>query len=111
MPWLFFSPSGRISRRAFLLGWLFWVAVTGFVIARMMANEQHDAAFGAWTVALVAIGMMSVVSTIMITVKRLHDIGFPGALAICMLIPVLSPFLFLALCLWPGYSVENNNGA
>jgi uncharacterized membrane protein YhaH (DUF805 family) len=32
MSWLFFSPSGRISRLPYLLGWLFWAVMNGFAL-------------------------------------------------------------------------------
>ena len=47
----------------------------------------------------------------MLTIKRLHDIGYPGPLAICLFIPVLSPVVFIALCLWPGKPEANEYGS
>jgi uncharacterized membrane protein YhaH (DUF805 family) len=47
-------------------------------------------------------------SIVMLTVKRLHDIGYPGPLAICLFI--LSPVVFITLCLWPGKPGANEYG-
>jgi len=102
MSWLFFSPSGRLSRRPYFLGWLFWAAIGGFVLTRMLAHQENDLALALWTLALVVTGLVSTASVVMLTIKRLHDIGYPGHLAICLFIPVLSPVIFIALCLWPG---------
>lgn len=110
MQWLFFSPSGRLSRLPYFLGWLFWVAVSGFVLARMYANEENDIALALWTLVLVVTSLVAAASIVMLSVKRLHDIGYPGALAICMFIPVLSPVIFITLCLWPGKPGANEYG-
>ena len=110
MQWLFFSPSGRIGRLPYLLAWLFWLAVSGFTLARLFASEGSDAAMAFWTLALIGGGAVSMISTFMLTIKRLHDIGYPGQLAICLFIPVVSPVIFIGLCLWPGMAGTNEYG-
>ncbi|CAN7233358.1 DUF805 domain-containing protein [Pararhizobium sp. LjRoot238] len=110
MQWLFFSPSGRLSRLPYFLGWLFWVAISGFVLTRMFANEGNDIALALWTLILVVTGLVSTASVVMLTIKRLHDVGYPGPLAICLFIPVLSPVVFITLCLWPGKPGANEYG-
>jgi uncharacterized membrane protein YhaH (DUF805 family) len=110
MQWLLFSPSGRLSRLPYFLGWLFWVAITGFVLTRIFANEEAEAALALWGLVMVVTGLASTVSLVMLTIKRLHDIGYPGPLAICLFIPVLSPIVFIALCLWPGKPGANEYG-
>ncbi|MEK1930026.1 MAG: DUF805 domain-containing protein [Pararhizobium sp.] len=110
MQWLFFSPSGRLSRLPYFLGWLFWVAISGFVLVRMFANEGNEIALALWTLILVVSGLVSTASIVMLTIKRLHDIGYPGPLAICLFIPVLSPVVFITLCLWPGKPGANEYG-
>lgn len=110
MSWLFFSPSGRLGRLPYFLGWLFWVAVSGFALTRMFANEGNDIALALWTLILVVSGLVSTASIVLLTIKRLHDIGYPGPLAICLFIPVLSPVVFIALCLWPGTEGNNEYG-
>ena len=75
---------------------------------------KHDgpdnAAMALWTMALIVSGFVSTVSIVMLAIKRLHDIGYPGPLALCLFIPVLSPLVFLALCLWPGMQGANEFG-
>lgn len=110
MKWLFFSPSGRLGRLPYFLGWLFWVATSGFVLTRMFANEDDSGALAFWTFILIAGGLVSTVSIIMMTIKRLHDMGYPGALALCLFIPVISPVIFIALCLWPSNAGANEYG-
>ena len=110
LSWLFFSPSGRVSRLPYCLGWLFWAAASGFVLSRVLAHQGDDIALALWTLILVVTALVSTASIALMTIKRLHDTGYPGHLAICLFIPVLSPVLFLALCLWPGTEGENEYG-
>ncbi|WP_209601979.1 DUF805 domain-containing protein [Sinorhizobium kostiense] len=110
MTWLFFSPSGRIGRLPFFLSWLFWLFAGGFLLAQVLKNEGQDAPLALWTLALIASGFVSAVSLVMLAIKRLHDIGYPGPLALCLFIPVLSPIVFIALCLWPGNKGANEFG-
>lgn len=110
MSWLFFSPSGRVSRLPYFLGWLFWAAISGLVLTRVFAHQGSDIAQALWTLILVITALVSTASIALMTIKRLHDIGYPGHLAICLFIPVLSPVLFLALCLWPGTEGSNDYG-
>jgi uncharacterized membrane protein YhaH (DUF805 family) len=110
MTWLFFSPSGRIGRLPFLLSWLFWFAVGSIFLMQVIKNEGEDAVLALWTLALIGSGVLSTVSIAMLAIKRLHDIGYPGPLALCLFIPVLSPIVFIALCLWPGAAGANEYG-
>ncbi len=109
--WLFFSPSGRIGRQLYLMAWLYWLCLTGFVISRMFANQDADVALALWTLALIVCALASTASIFLLTVKRLHDIGYPGAAALCLFIPVISPVMFLALCIWPGTAGKNEFGS
>lgn len=110
MTWLFFSPSGRIGRFPFFLSWLFWTVIGGIFLMQVMKYEEQDSALALWTMALIVSGFVSTVSIIMLAIKRLHDIGYPGPLALCLFIPVLSPIVFLALCFWPGTQGANEFG-
>jgi uncharacterized membrane protein YhaH (DUF805 family) len=110
MTWLFFSPSGRIGRLPFFLSWLFWVFIGGVLLMQLLKYEEQDAASALWTMALIVSGFVSTVSIVMLAIKRLHDIGYAGPLALCLFIPVLSPIAFLALCLWPGTQGANEFG-
>jgi uncharacterized membrane protein YhaH (DUF805 family) len=111
MAWLFFSPSGRVGRFPFFLSWLFWVLIAGFMVARMVANEGNETVLAFWTLSLVVSSVISLPSIAMLAIKRLHDIGYPGPLSLCLFIPVLSPVVFIALCLWPGTPGPNEFGA
>ncbi len=111
MGWLLFSPSGRIGRRLYLMAWLFWLCIMGLFIGRMFASRGDDIAVASWTLGMIACGLVSTVSTFLLTVKRLHDIGYPGTFALCLFIPVVSPVMFVALCIWPGMAEQNKFGS
>ncbi|MDQ0318746.1 uncharacterized membrane protein YhaH (DUF805 family) [Pararhizobium capsulatum DSM 1112] len=111
MQWLFFSPSGRISRQPYILGWLFWLVILSFAMARILANENNQGALMIWLVLSVIVGVAATASTFLITIKRLHDIGQSGMLALFIFLPVVSPLMFLALCFWPGQAEANEYGA
>jgi uncharacterized membrane protein YhaH (DUF805 family) len=111
MQWLFFSPSGRISRQPYILGWLFWVVIMSFALVRVLANENEQGALMLWTILTLIAGVAATASTFLLTIKRLHDIGQPGIYALGLFLPVISPLMFFALCVWPGNATPNTYGA
>ncbi len=110
MGWLFFSPSGRLGRLSFFLAWLFWVAVTGVPAAQIAAHRTEVATPLLWSLVLLLVAAISVVSLVMLAIKRLHDLNQPAPLAICLFVPALSLFAFAALCLMPGTAGANEHG-
>jgi uncharacterized membrane protein YhaH (DUF805 family) len=102
MGWLFFSPSGRIGRRPFVLGFLFWSVVPAIAIAQMFAHRNEDAALALWTLALVVLALTGLFSVLMLAVKRVHDIGLPGPMALLLFLPIASFFALVAFAVWPS---------
>jgi uncharacterized membrane protein YhaH (DUF805 family) len=94
--WFFFSPTGRLSRGPYALGILFWFSLQFASIGQLFAGERlnSDPVLILGFLALVLTALLSVVSMVMLTIKRVHDIGHPGLLAFLIFIPVIS---FLAL--------------
>ena len=96
--WLLFSLAGRISRSIYWLGYLFIISVQSIVLAQIAsrgaASFYHEAA---------AVGPVIILATlywnIAIAVKRLHDVGYGGFLALALLIPLVN----LAFTLWVGF--------
>lgn len=111
MQWLFFSPSGRISRQPYILGWLFWLVIMSFALTRVLANEDEQGTLMLWTGLTLACGIAATASTFLLTIKRLHDIGQQGMFALFLFLPVISPLMFFALCFWPGNAGPNGYGA
>lgn len=108
--WLFFKFDGRISRAAYFLAGLLMAVVQLFMLYRygLAAEESGEGtiwAFGFWTV-----GFLSIWCGFSLGVKRVHDFGKPGALALTLFVPVVTLIAFIIFCLWPGDSGANAYG-
>ena len=104
MAWLFFSPSGRLSRQPYVMSFLFWFVLQAVAIGQMFAAErQHnDAMLALATLGLIVVGLISIVSMVMLTIKRVHDMGYPGMLAFLIFVPVVSFFALICFLFWPS---------
>lgn len=102
--WFFFSPSGRVSRGPYALGVLFWFALQFAAIGQMFAGDrQHsDGLLVLGFLALLVVGLLGVVSMTMLTIKRVHDLGYPGLFAFLVFVPVVSFFALAAFLLMPS---------
>lgn len=108
--WLFFSPSGRAGRQVFILGWLFWTMLNSFTVAKLAIAYEDDDAFSVWSLVFFVTVGLSVVSAVMLSIKRLHDIGLPGLPVVLIFVPVVSLVMLFVLCLWPSMSGPNDHG-
>lgn len=102
--WLFFSPSGRLSRGPYALGILFWFALQFASIGQMFAGDRlnADGLLIIGFLALIVTALLGVVSMTMLTIKRVHDIGHPGLLAFLIFVPVVSFIALLFFLLFPS---------
>lgn len=102
--WFFFSPSGRLSRGPYALGILFWFSLQFASIGLLFAGERlhSDGILIFGFLALAVTALLSVVSMVMLTIKRVHDIGHSGALAFLIFVPVVSFFSLLFFLLFPS---------
>ncbi|MBA67670.1 MAG: DUF805 domain-containing protein [Rhizobiales bacterium] len=111
LKWLLFGMSGRIGRKAFMLTYLFWFSVCAIPLAMAgrMGDEPHAGAaligFG-----LIAASFLTCWSILAATVKRLHDIGFPGGWAIALFIPPAAIPAIITLSVWPTQRGPNRFG-
>ena len=110
LAWLFFGWSGRLSRVPFALGWAFWLMLLSAALARIIIVPKEDPSFLFWGFVFFGVALVSTVSTIMMTVKRLHDMNLPLALIICLFIPAISFFALIAFMVWPGTPGPNDYG-
>lgn len=108
--WLFFRFSGRLSRVAFLLTFLLTVIVVSFPLYQFMRVPAESVAGQTWSVLFGLIFVTFLWVHIATGVKRLHDMGKPGILAVSLFIPVISIIVFLILCLFPGNPGPNPYG-
>lgn len=109
--WLFFSRSGRAGRQVFVLGVLFWMAVNSFAFSKLALDHEDDEMLPLLALVVFATLCLSVFSTVMLTIKRLHDIGLSGMFACLIFVPVISFVMLIALCLWPSTPEANGFGS
>ncbi|MDB5555507.1 MAG: hypothetical protein JWL86_5491 [Rhizobium sp.] len=104
MIWLLFSPSGRLSRQPYVMALLFWFILQAIAIGQMFAAERqdNDAMLALSTLGLIVVGLTGFVSMIMLTIKRVHDMGYSGALAFLIFVPVVSFFALICFLFWPS---------
>ncbi len=103
--WLLLSFSGRISRR------IFWPALLAtyclnFALYFQLLGMTREELEGIGSFLLFLGAVVTLYVNLAISVKRLHDIGYTGFLAIAVAIP----FLNLAFAVWAGI-VPGTDGA
>jgi uncharacterized membrane protein YhaH (DUF805 family) len=110
LTWLFFGWSGRLSRAPFALGWAFWLMLLSAALTQIVMVPKEDPSFLFWSFVFVGVGIASTVSSILLTIKRLHDMNLPVPLIICLFIPAISIFALIAFLVWPGTNGPNDYG-
>lgn len=102
--WFFFSPFGRLSRRPYGLGLLFWFCILAAFVAQLFAADRVDAdgRFIVTLLLLVLIAIFSVISLLMLTIKRVHDIGHSGLYAFVILVPAISLVAMIFFLVFPS---------
>jgi len=108
--WFFFGWSGRIGRASYALGWLFWLMLLSAALTRIVVVPKEDPSFLFWSLVFFATAIASTIASIMMTIKRLHDMGVPAALIICLFIPAISFLALIAFMVWPGTKGPNEHG-
>jgi len=108
--WLFFRFKGRVSRAAYFLAGLLLAVVQAFLLYRFMLVAEDSPAGQGWASAFWVMMIVAIWGNIALSVKRLHDLGRPGPIALVLFIPVISIVAFIALCLIPGNPGPNQYG-
>jgi uncharacterized membrane protein YhaH (DUF805 family) len=111
LTWFFFGWSGRLSRVPFALGWAFWLMLLSAALARIIIVPKEDPSFLLWSFVFVGVAIVSTVSSVLLTVKRLHDMNLPVPLIICLFVPAISIFALIVFLVWPGTNGTNQYGA
>ncbi len=108
--WVLFGLAGRISRSIYWLCFVLFVSLEAALVAQIMGGEQASY-YGLVSSILPAVLLITLYSNIAVAVKRLHDLGYSGFLALALLIP----FVNLAFTIWvgilPGTAGPNRYGA
>jgi uncharacterized membrane protein YhaH (DUF805 family) len=113
--WLFFRFAGRLNRVAYLLVFLLTVVAVSFPLYQFMRVPAESPAAQIWSVLFGLTFLTFLWVHVATSVKRLHDMGKPGILALSLFIPVISIAVFLILCFFPGsvgpnrYAYETNS--
>jgi len=112
-----FSIEGRIGRLRFL-AWsmvlsLVTIAVVGVFALIALALVSTDSTAGLIIGGILAFVLCVVflIATILISVQRLHDVGWSGWLWLLNLVPFVGSFFPLLLVVLPGSVVANRYGA
>ena len=108
--WLFLRLKGRISRAAYLLAGLLANLVPFFLLYRFTLVPEGSQESMGWAVAFSLIGVISIWAIFALSVKRVHDLGKPGAYALALFVPVISYVAFIVLCVVPGEPGTNRYG-
>lgn len=110
LKWLFFGFSGRVSRMAYFLAGLLMAIFQAFPLYQFTLATEASQPGQFWAIVFWAVFFLSVWSYIALGVKRLHDFGKPGILAVLLFIPMVSIIAFIVLCLYPGDAGANQYG-
>lgn len=108
--WLFFRFSGRVSRAAYFLAGLLLAIVQAFLLYRFTLVPEESTAGQTWAAIFWLVMVVAIWANVALSVKRLHDIGKPGLIALALFIPIVSIIAFVALCLIPGNAGPNQYG-
>jgi uncharacterized membrane protein YhaH (DUF805 family) len=100
--WLLFSPSGRVGRQPYFMSILLWLAMQGVAITLIVKYQYDETMLVASTLLLVVISIGFFVSLLMLSIKRLHDIGYSGLWALLMFVPAVAVITVIALSCWPS---------
>ena len=109
--WLFFGLKGRVSRAAYFLAGLFLAVIQAFLLYRFTLVPQDSTAGQTWALLFWAAVLVSIWSNVALGVKRLHDFGKPGIIAVALFVPVISIIAFVVLCIFPGDKGPNQFGS
>ena len=107
--WLLFALKGRASRQSYWLALLLQICVNGVLIGQLVGGD--DATFGGLAAVVSPIMMIATVySNLAVTVKRLHDIGYSGFLALAIFVPLVNIFFTIWVGVVPGTPGPNVYG-
>ena len=102
MGWLLFSPSGRIGRQPYVMSILLWLMLQASAVSLMFKFEHQETGLVLAALALVIVSLGMFVSLLMLSIKRVHDMGYPAILVLLLFVPVASFFALIAFLFWPS---------
>lgn len=108
--WVLFGFRGRIGRKSFLLAGLGLIMVQAAIVSQVINTPEGSASEGVWGLLMISFWIAAAWAGLALAVKRLHDIGLPGFLAVLLVIPAVSFFTFIVLAVWPSTQQTNEHG-
>lgn len=111
--WMFFSFYGRASRREYWWAQLSLLAVFVLVIVFLNSIGGFNAPEGATDFAVLTLFAMVQITWffgICVAVKRVHDMGWPGGMAVLMFVPILGSLFWLYIGFKSGSWGDNKYG-
>lgn len=110
--WMFFSFYGRISRREY---WWAQLSLLAAFVAAVIILERSGGLDGPEVSAAAVLSIVVLLQIIWffgicVAVKRVHDIGWPGGLAVLLFVPVLGFLFWLKIGFSRGQITENRYG-
>ena len=111
LSWLFFSFRGRIRRQTFVLSLVFLLLPMLLCLYQVGISENDSDRQYLWIMLFFGAVLLSAWSLFALCIKRLHDFGAPGFIAIFGLLMGFTVFFLIALSLWPGNAEPNDYGS
>ena len=108
--WLLFGFNGRIARQSFILSQLFMLSLFAVIVARIVAVRGDESATTFCGFMIILLMGASAVSILALTIKRLHDLSMPGALALILFVPTVNVIFIIVLMALPSRQEENEHG-
>lgn len=109
LAWLFLSFRGRVSREVYWLTFGYMVSVNAAIVCQLVGPEGRlFFRFAEAVSPFVALGTIYV--QLSVSVKRLHDIGYSGFLALASFIPFVNLLFTIWIGLPPGTAGPNAYG-
>jgi uncharacterized membrane protein YhaH (DUF805 family) len=109
LTWLLFGLKGRISRRSYWLVYLLLVCLNSALVGQLLGGTEASFHRLAQMIAPFFI-VGTILSNLAISVKRLHDAGYSGFLAVAMFVPVVNFAFTIWVGLLPGTPGPNAYG-
>ena len=78
---------------------------------KLLTAAEDDPSMGLWSTVFFATFGLSAISTLMLTIKRVHDLGLPGVMALSIFVPGVSLVVLVLLCVWPTTDNADRYGA
>jgi uncharacterized membrane protein YhaH (DUF805 family) len=99
---------GRARRKEFWMYYLVWgiIYTVLYIIFMILAFTQSSILMGLGSLLLSAFSLATIVPTLAVGVRRLHDMGKSGKMILLLLVPIAN---FVVLYWWIQDSVPGDN--